>query len=87
MLIEQLMTLLEKHERTAQVVDDNEWTAEELAEILKQKKGLTGKRIVEKHTATEDIGNWADMGIEDGAEWVNQQKALRKARRKKKLEW
>lgn len=29
------------------------------------------------------LGTWADMGIEDGAAWVNEQKAKRKAR----LQW
>ena len=75
-------------ENEAVIVDDDiAWTDEELAELLKPKEGLTGKEIVEKHLASGAIGSWSDMGIEDGAEWVNQQKAIRKARRKQKLEW
>ncbi|MCI0711636.1 MAG: hypothetical protein L0154_15885 [Chloroflexi bacterium] len=81
LLVERLVALIEQHERFSQTEDT--WTAEELAELLKPQKALTGKEMVEQGF----IGGWEDMGIEDGAEWVNQQKALRKAKRKKKLRW
>lgn len=51
------------------------WTEEELVELFKPRKPLTGKQIVEKHLKTGVIGSWADEEISDGAEWVNQQKA------------
>lgn len=55
--------------------DDITWSDAEIQQLLKPKQSLTGKQIVEKHLKTGVIGSWADMGIEDGAEWVNQQKA------------
>lgn len=54
------------------------WTEEELDELFKPRKPLTGKEIVEKHLATGVIGSWADMGIEDSVEWLQQQRASRK---------
>lgn len=56
----------------------NTWSDDELQQLLKQKQPLTGKQIVEKHLKTGVIGSWADMGIEDSAEWVNQQKSQRR---------
>jgi hypothetical protein len=75
LLIERLITLIENYERTI-AEDENEWTEEELAELLKPKKPMTGKEMV----AAGLYGGWEDIGIEDGAEWVNQQKAIRKAK-------
>ena len=84
LLIERLISLIESYERAAKSEDiDVSWTDEELAELLTPKKALTGKEMVEHGY----IGGWEDMGIEDGAVWINQQKALKKAKRKKKLEW
>lgn len=40
--------------------DDLTWTDEELAELLKPSKPLTGRAIVEKHLASGVIGSWAD---------------------------
>lgn len=85
LLIERLITLIENHERTMAEDEnnENEWTEEELAELLKPKKPMTGKEMV----AAGLYGGWEDLGIEDGAEWVNRQKAIRKAKRRKKLGW
>ena len=63
--------------------EDVTWTDEEIEALLTPKKALTGKEIVEKHLKTGVIGSWADMGIEDGAEWVNQQRE----KRRKKYQW
>lgn len=60
--------------------DDVAWTEEELAELLKPKTGLTGKEIVEKHLASGVIGSWADMDITDSVEWLEAQKAKRRAK-------
>lgn len=60
--------------------DAEGWTEDELAELLKPKKPLTGKQIVEKHLKSGVIGSWADEGITDGAEWVNQQKEQHKGK-------
>lgn len=59
--------------------NDVTWTDEELAELLKPQKPLTGKEIVEQGY----IGGWEDMGIEDSVEWLAQQKA----KRRKKYQW
>jgi hypothetical protein len=83
LLVERLISLIESHKRDATPEEDAGWTDEELAELLKPKQALTGKEMVEQGY----IGGWEDMGIEDGAAWVNQQKALRKAKRKKKFDW
>jgi hypothetical protein len=53
------------------------FTAEELAELTKVEP-LPPAEVV----ALGLLGTWADMGIEDGAEWVNQQKQKRRERRK-----
>ena len=60
--------------------DAEDWTEEELAELFKPKKPLTGKQIVEKHLKSGVIGSWADEDITDGAEWVNQQKEQQKGK-------
>jgi beta-lactamase class D len=54
------------------------WTPEEIAEMLKPEP-KTGAEIV----AAGLIGGWADLNIEDGAEWVN----ARKRQRKEQLRW
>lgn len=83
LLIERLMSLIESHEQATKSKDDVMWTDEELSELLTPKQTLTGKEMVEQGY----VGGWEDMGIQDGAAWVNQQKALRKAKRKKKFDW
>jgi beta-lactamase class D len=55
------------------VTDDEPLTDEEIAEMLKVEP-MTGTEIV----AAGLTGGWADMGITDGAEWVNEQKRKRK---------
>lgn len=55
------------------------WTDEELAELLKPKKPLTGKQIAEQGL----LGSWSDMGITDSVEWLESQRA----KRRKKFEW
>jgi len=59
------------------------FTEEEIREMLIPKPGLTGKEIVEKHLASGVIGSWADMGIEDSVEWLEQQRA----KRRNKFQW
>ncbi len=45
------------------------WTDEEIAEMMKIEP-MTGAEIV----AAGLTGTWADLGITDGAEWVNEQR-------------
>lgn len=59
--------------------DELTWTDEELTELLKPKKPLTGKEMVEQGY----VGGWEDMGIEDSVEWLAQQKA----KRRNKYQW
>ena len=63
--------------------NDVTWTEAELDELFKPKKALTGREIVEKHLATGVIGSWADMGITDSVEWLEQQRA----KRRNKYQW
>lgn len=56
----------------APVDDEAPYTEEELAELLRPDP-KTGAEIVEMGI----LGGWADMGITDGAEWVNEQKRKR----------
>ena len=49
----------------------------ELTELLRSEP-MTGAEIV----AAGLTGTWADLGIEDGAEWVNEQKRKRRERNK-----
>lgn len=56
------------------------WTEEELAEMLAPGTPMTGEEIAES-LLREDSG-WRDKGITDAAEWVNQQKRLRRERNK-----
>lgn len=51
------------------------WTAEEVIELMKIEP-LTGAEII----AAGLTGGWEDMGITDGAEWVNEQKRKRRAK-------
>ena len=51
-------------------LSDEEYTA------LKQIEPMTGKEIVEGGL----LGGWADMNIDDGAEWLNDQKRKRHAK-------
>jgi hypothetical protein len=55
---------------------DAPWTDAEL-EDLTTVKPMSGAEIV----AAGLTGGWADMDISDGAEWVNEQKRKRKAKR------
>jgi hypothetical protein len=81
LLIERIVALLKSHEGQHDVITDQVWDKEELAALLEPEEALTGREMVEQGYT----GGWEDMGITDGAEWVNQQKAKRKARRKKKF--
>lgn len=60
--------------------DVETWTPEELAEMMRVEP-LPPKEIIERGL----LGTWADQGITDGAEWVNEQKRKRKERRKWQL--
>ena len=55
------------------------FTEEEVEEMLKPKKPLTGKEMVERGF----VGGWEDMGIEDSVAWLEQQKA----KRRNKFKW
>jgi len=77
---EVLQWLLDNYGHTITLIDQNTsedvtWTDEELDELLKPHKPLTGKQIVEKHLKTGVIGSWADMGITDSVEWLKEQRA------------
>lgn len=51
-------------------------TDEELTEMMHAKRLSPAEAV-----AQGIIGAWVNLGIEDGAAWVNEQKAKRKARR------
>lgn len=53
------------------------WTDEEIAAMI-DIQPMTGAEIV----AAGLTGGWADMGIEDGAAWVNEQKRKRRENRR-----
>lgn len=86
LLLERIFALIEAQEamlKSAVNEEDVTWTKEELEELLTPEEPLTGEEMI----AQGYFGGWEAMGIEDGAEWVNQLRARSKARRKKKLEW
>lgn len=56
------------------------FTEEEIKEMLKPKKPLTGKEMVERGF----VGGWEDMGIEDSVEWVAQQRKKHDEERRKR---
>ena len=53
------------------------WSDAELAELLTIEP-LTGKEIIEAGLT----GSWSDLGIKDGADWVETQRRIRRERRK-----
>lgn len=81
--IQQLIEIQEESLRMTPDTTLNTWTQEELEELLAPEEPLTGQEMIEQGY----FGGWEDMGIEDGAEWVNAQRALSKAKRKKKIGW
>ena len=94
LLIERIVALLKRnpvtHKEKYELDSEDSWTEEELAELkelISSQQALSGKEIVEKHTTLGNIGSWADMGITDGAEWVNQQKAKRRSEKGKSHQW
>jgi hypothetical protein len=79
-----VMLLIERYEQALLADEtggdeDVTWSEEEVAEMLRPKKPLTGQEIVEQGFT----GGWEDMGIEDSVEWLAQQRA----KRRKKLRW
>lgn len=77
-LIERLEAAMSQSAVSEQDNDDEApWTREELAEMMKVTP-KTGAEIV----ASGVLGGWANKGITDGAEWVNEQKRKRKERRR-----
>lgn len=64
--------------------EDVPFTEAELDEMLKPRTPLSGAEIAAKIVA--EGAAWADLGIEDGAEWVNEQKRKRQESRKWQLE-
>jgi hypothetical protein len=57
--------------------DPEAWTAQEIADLM-QVEPLPPAEVAGQGL----IGTWADLGITDGAEWVNEQKQLRSERHK-----
>ena len=57
--------------------DERPLTSDEIKELMRVEP-LPPAEVV----AQGLLGTWADMGITDGAEWVNEQKRKRKERRK-----
>ena len=55
-------------------VESETWTEEELTELLKPKKTLTGKQIAEKGL----LGSWEDEGIVDSLAWLEHQRNKRR---------
>ena len=55
------------------------FTEEEIKEMLRPKKPLTGKEMVEGGF----VGGWEDMGIEDSVAWLEEQSA----KRRNKFQW
>lgn len=53
--------------------DAEEWTPEELEELLSPGEPLTGREIVARGLA----GGWKDMGIEDSVAWLEEQRRER----------
>ncbi len=62
---------------TAPEAPEATWTPEEVAELMKVEP-LPPAEVV----ALGLLGTWADLGITDGADWVNEQKRKRRARKK-----
>lgn len=58
-------------------LDQETWTDAELAALLTIEP-LTGREIV----AAGLTGGWHDLGIGDGAEWVNERKRQQRSRKR-----
>lgn len=52
------------------------WTDDEIAALLQTQSPMTGAEIV----AAGLLGTWADLGIQDGAAWVEEQRQKRQER-------
>ena len=77
-LIERLAAALDDQAAEADESEENRpLTDEEVAELMRQEP-LAPAEVIERGLT----GGWADMGITDGAEWVNERKRKRKARLK-----
>ncbi|MEO0561777.1 MAG: hypothetical protein AAF125_06670 [Chloroflexota bacterium] len=78
-LLNELQTLVDKDAVSASAPSTEEtWTQAELDALFRTpSEALTMAEIVQKHVESGVIGSWADMGIEDGAQWVNEQKQRR----------
>ena len=73
----------QQSESTVQEIDDQiepTWTEEELAKLTRIEP-LPGAEVV----ALGLTGGWADMGIEDSVEWLEEQR--RKRRERKNYTW
>ena len=71
-LIDQIQAMLQGIEEANPQVADT-WSEVEVAALI-DPQPMTGQEII----AAGLTGTWADLGIEDGAEWVNAQKAKRR---------
>lgn len=71
-LMERLAAAMHEVLSPPEATDETPWTDEEIAEMMKIEP-LSGAEIV----AAGLTGGWADMGIADSAEWVNEQKRNR----------
>jgi hypothetical protein len=77
-LIERLAGLMRETMISPQPQDTEVWTDEQRAAMLTPEP-LSGAEVI----AMGLVGTWAEMGIEDGADWVNEQKR----KRREKFDW
>ncbi len=65
--------------------EDVTWTEAEIADIMSRLNStpMTGKDAYESGLLDDVIGSWADMGIDDPVEWLEEQRR----KRRKRFEW
>jgi len=68
---------LAEYDNTGEPTGIEPYTPEEVAAMMRPQKLTPGEMETQGL-----IGGWADMGITDGAEWVNEQKRKRRERNK-----
>ncbi len=75
-LVTRIVTAMSRLGETEYTEDVEPLTNEEIAEMLRPEP-MTGAEIV----AAGLTGGWADLGIPDGAEWVQEQRRKRREKR------
>ncbi|MCQ3930640.1 MAG: hypothetical protein DPW16_09275 [Chloroflexi bacterium] len=75
-LVTRIVTAMSRQDKDVLPEDIEPLTDEEIAEMLRPEP-MTGAEIV----AAGLTGGWADMGIADGAEWVQEQRRKRREKR------